>query len=160
MEQGTSTKSCSNYEPPGWRSDYISSCSRSYSRFLYRSFCDDCLYQYCLYFGMSKIELIRTIWLSFYIYIYIYIYIIPKLSFLKKKYQSWEKFQLESKLDFTSVSFPYKLIWLDFFCYFFSDLMNIFFIPFLFKYFICKDIDCNWAQWFHLLILIQIRRYY
>ena len=38
-------------------------------------------------------------------------------------------------------SFPYKLNCLDFCCYFFSEIMSIFFILFLFKYFVCKDIE-------------------
>ena len=44
--------------------------------------------------------------------------------------QSLENIQLESKLDFTFVSFQYKLNFLDFCCYFFSELISIFFILF------------------------------
>ena len=50
-------------------------------------------------------------------YIYIYIYINKCL----------ENIQLESKLDFAFVNFLYKLNCLDFCCYFFSELMSIFF---------------------------------
>ena len=57
--------------------------------------------------------------------------------------QSLVKIQLESKLDFASVCFPDKLNCLDFCCYFFSELISIIFILFLFRYFVCKDIECN-----------------
>ena len=50
--------------------------------------------------------------------LYIYIYILN---------YSLEKIQLESKLDFAFVNFPYKLNCLDFCYYFFSELMSIFF---------------------------------
>ena len=40
-----------------WRNDLISSCSCSCSRFLYGSFQNGFLYQCCLYFGKSMIEL-------------------------------------------------------------------------------------------------------
>ena len=64
--------------------------------------------------------------------IYIYIYI----------YKSLKKIQLESKLDFAFVSFPKKLNYLDFCCYFFFKIMSIFiFILFLFRYFLCKDLE-------------------
>ena len=66
--------------------------------------------------------------------LYIYIYIFAFLN------QSLEKIQLESKLDFAFVSSPYKLNCLDFYCYFLSKLMSIFFILFLFKYFVCEDV--------------------
>jgi len=49
---------------------------------------------------------------------YIYIYILLN--------QNLEKIQLESKLDFVFVSLPYKLNYLDFCYYFFSELMSIF----------------------------------
>ena len=39
--------------------------------------------------------------------------------------QSLKKNQLESKLDFAFVSFPYKLNSLNFCYYFFSELMSI-----------------------------------
>ena len=39
------------------------------------------------------------------------------------------------KIEFCFVSFPYKLNSLDFCCYFFSELMSIVFILFLFRYF-------------------------
>ena len=48
-----------------------------------------------------------------------------------------ERDQLKSKLDFAFASFPYKLNYLDFYYYFFSKLMRIYFILFLFKYFVC-----------------------
>ena len=58
--------------------------------------------------------------------------------------QSLKKNQLESKLDFAFVSFPYKLNFLDFcYYYFFFKLKSLFFILFLFRYFVCKDIECN-----------------
>ena len=57
--------------------------------------------------------------------------------------QSLEKIQLESKLDFAFISFPYKLNYLDFCCYLFFELMSIFFILFLFRYFVYKDIEHN-----------------
>ena len=38
-----------------------------------------------------------------------------------------EKIQLELKLDFAFVSFPYKVNCFDFYCYFFFKLMSIFF---------------------------------
>ena len=50
--------------------------------------------------------------------LYIYIYITLN--------QSLEKIQLESKLKFSFVSFPYKLNCLYFCCYFFFELMNIY----------------------------------
>ena len=50
-------------------------------------------------------------------FIYIYIYILN---------HSLNKIQLESKLDFAFVSFPYKLNCLDFCYYFFFELMSIF----------------------------------
>ena len=71
-------------------------------------------------------------------YIYIYIYIYLFIAFLN---QSLEKIQLESKLKFSFVSFPYKLNCLDFCYYFFSELMSIIFILFLFEYFVCEDIE-------------------
>ena len=48
----------------------------------------------------------------------------------------------------------YKLNCLDFCCYFFSELMSIFFMFFLFIYFVCENLDltnCNWARWSHAL---------
>ena len=57
--------------------------------------------------------------------------------------QNLEKIQLESKLDFVFVSFPYKLNCLDFCCYFFSELISIFFILFPLRYFVCEDIERN-----------------
>ena len=62
---------------------------------------------------------------------YVYIYINKCL----------EKIQLESKLDFAFVNFSYKLNCLDFYCYFFFELMSIFFILFLFRYFVCEDLN-------------------
>ena len=50
-----------------------------------------------------------------------------------------EKILLDSKLDFAFVSFSYNLNYLDFF----FELMSIFFILFLFRYFVCKDLECN-----------------
>ena len=89
-----------------------------------------------------------------YINIYIYIYILN---------HSLEKIQLESKLDFAFVSFPCKLNCLDFCYYFFSELMSIFFIQFLFRYLYAKilhEINCNWAERSHIPIPIQFKRYY
>ena len=67
--------------------------------------------------------------------LYIYIYITLN--------QSLEKIQLESKLKFSFVSFPYKLNCLHFCCYFFFELMSINFILFLFRYFVCENIEPN-----------------
>ena len=66
--------------------------------------------------------------------IYMYIYILNQML---------KKIQLESKLDFSFFNFPYKLNCLDFCCYVFSELISIFFILFLFRYFICEDIEYN-----------------
>ena len=52
-----------------------------------------------------------------------------------------ERDQLKSKLDFAFASFPYKLNYLDFCCYFFSELINISFILFLFIYLLCEYIE-------------------
>ena len=62
------------------------------------------------------------------------------IAFFKPKFRENSK---ESKLDFVFVSFPYKLNCLDFCCYFFSELMSIFFILFLLRYFVCEDIERN-----------------
>ena len=59
------------------------------------------------------------------------------------KSQSLEKIQLESKLYFAFVSFSYKLNCLGFCYYFFFELMSIFFIQCLFRYFACEDIERN-----------------
>ena len=60
------------------------------------------------------------------------------IFFFKPKFR-----ELESKLDFAFVSFPYKLNCLDFCCYFFKKLMSIFFILFLFRNFVCEDFERN-----------------
>ena len=44
---------------------------------------------------------------------------------------------------FTLVDFPYKLDCLYFCCNYFSELMSIFFILFLFKYFVYEDLGHN-----------------
>ena len=41
--------------------------------------------------------------------------------------QYLEKIELDSKLNFAFVSFPYKLNYLYFYCYCFLELMSIFF---------------------------------
>ena len=66
---------------------------------------------------------------------------------IKNMLISLEKVQLESKLNFSFVSFPYKLNFLDFCSYFFFELMNIFFfILFLFNIVYVKILNvtnCN-----------------
>ena len=57
--------------------------------------------------------------------------------------QYLEKIELDSKLNFAFVSFPYKLNYLYFYCYCFLELMSIFFILFLFRYFVCQDPERN-----------------
>ena len=57
--------------------------------------------------------------------------------------QSLEKIQLDSKLNFSFVYFPYKLNCLYFLCYFFFELISINFILFLFRYFVCENIEPN-----------------
>ena len=54
-----------------------------------------------------------------------------------------EKILLESKLDFSFVSFSFKLNCLDFFFFIFDELMSVFFIRFLFRYFVCEDLERN-----------------
>ena len=55
-----------------------------------------------------------------------------------------EKIQLELKLDFAFISFPYKLNCLYFCCYFFFWINeHIFLYCFLFKYFVCEDLKRN-----------------
>ena len=54
-----------------------------------------------------------------------------------------EKILLESKLDFALVSFSFKLNCLDFCFFFFDELMSVFFIRFLFRYFVCEDLERN-----------------
>ena len=50
-----------------------------------------------------------------------------------------KKKEKDSKLKFYFVIFQYKLNCLDFF----SELMNIFFIMFLLRYFVYQDLKCN-----------------
>ena len=61
-------------------------------------------------------------------------------NFFKPKFRE-NSFRI--KIGFCFCDFPYKLNCLDFCYYFFSELMNIFFILFLSKYFVCEDIECN-----------------
>ena len=56
---------------------------------------------------------------------------------------SLKKVQLELKLDFAFVTFPYKLNYLYFCYYFFSKLMSIFFYTVFIKIFVCEDIVRN-----------------
>jgi len=54
---------------------------------------------------------------------------------------------LVHRTDSPFVSFPYKLNCLDFYCYFFFELMSIFFfIIFPFRYFVCQDLEHNILQ--------------
>ena len=72
------------------------------------------------------------------IYIHIYIYILK--NFFKPKFK---ENLIRIKIGFCFFSFPYKLNYFNFCCYFFSELMSIFFILFLFRYFVCEDVEIN-----------------
>ena len=100
-----------------------------------------------------------------YIYIYIFIYIAFLSPSLEKiKLESKLDFaSLESKLDFAFVSFPYKLNYLDFYCYFFSELWAYFLYCFYSDILYAKILNatnCNWAERSLALIPIQFKRYY
>ena len=73
--------------------------------------------------------------------------------------QSLAKIQLESKLDFVFVSFPYKLNCLDFCCHFFFELMCCFYLDILYAK-ILNVINCDWVERFYAPIPTQFRRYY
>ena len=75
----------------------------------------------------------RWLLVSLVLNIYIYIYI-----------NSLREILIRFKIEFWfCYFFLYKLNCLYFSCYYFSKLISIFFILFLFKYFVCQDLEHN-----------------